>query len=337
MSFAIIRNTKHKLNTLNLAFRHNERRNTNYSNKDIDKSKGKDNFSIKSCPVPYSKRFNQLRNDYHLKGQIKVTSNIACEYIITSDKDFFDEIGLEETKRYFKTAYKFVCSYKNLGEQYILSAKVHMDETTPHMHLVFLPVVHTKDKNGNLIDKLSCSEFWKGKNSYKNLQDTFYTYMTKSGFNLERGKNDENEHIPIKELKVITNHEVQKFEQSSIKNEQEINTNNIKELRTDYRRIIKKFNTLAKQYTKIKVINDTNLSKLEKLEQNYNNLKTEYSKAKNQNNWLKHCLSKTFEYVSLLFDFPIENLKRLVNAYILHSKNVKENKEYERIRTNRYK
>lgn len=237
MSFAIIRNTKHKLNTLNLAFRHNERRNTNYSNKDIDKSKGKENFSLKSCPVPYSKRFNQLRNDYHLKGQIKTTSNIACEYIITSDKDFFDEIGLEETKRYFKTAYKFVCGYKNLGEKYILSAKVHMDESTPHMHLVFLPVVHTKDKNGKLIDKLSCSEFWKGKNSYKNLQDNFYTYMTKSGFNLERGKNNENEHIPIKELKVITNHEVQKFESKSVKTEQEIATNNIEELRTDYRRI----------------------------------------------------------------------------------------------------
>ena len=55
MSFTIIRNIKHKSNTLNLAFRHNERRNTNYSNKDIDKSKGKKNYSIKACNVPYSK------------------------------------------------------------------------------------------------------------------------------------------------------------------------------------------------------------------------------------------------------------------------------------------
>ena len=229
------------MNNLNVIFRHNERKNTNYSNKDINKINSIKNYSIKSCNVPYSKRFNEIKRQYHLKGQIKTTSNIACEYIITSDKDFFDEIGLEETKRYFKTAYKFVCGYKNLGEKYILSAKVHMDESTPHMHLVFLPVVHTKDKNGKLIDKLSCSEFWKGKNSYKNLQDNFYTYMTKSGFNLERGKSNENEHIPIKQLKVITNHEVQKFESKSVKTEQEITTNNIDELRTDYRRIIKKF------------------------------------------------------------------------------------------------
>ena len=328
MSYAIIRNAKYTMNNLNVIFRHNERKNTNYSNKDINKINSIKNYSIKSCNVPYSKRFNEIKRQYHLKGQIKTTSNIACEYIITSDKDFFDEIGLEETKRYFKTAYKFVCGYKNLGEKYILSAKVHMDESTPHMHLVFLPVVHTKDKNGKLIDKLSCSEFWKGKNSYKNLQDNFYTYMTKSGFNLERGKSNENEHIPIKQLKVITNHEVQKFESKSVKTEQEITTNNIDELRTDYRRIIKKFNTLAKQYTKIKVINDSTLEKIENLKQDYTNLKSEYSKVKNNNNWLKHCLNKTFEYVSILFDFPIDRLKKLVNDYI-----IKENKENEKIRT----
>ena len=38
-----------------------------------------------------------------------------------------------------------------------------MDEETPHMHLVFIPVVHTKDKKGNAIDKIACSEFWKAK------------------------------------------------------------------------------------------------------------------------------------------------------------------------------
>ena len=53
-----------------------------------------------------------------------------------------------------------------------------MDEETPHMHLIFLPVVHTQDKKGNDIDKLACSEFWKEKDSYRRLQDAFYQYMT---------------------------------------------------------------------------------------------------------------------------------------------------------------
>ncbi len=98
--------------------------------------------------------------------------------------------------------------YKNLGEQYILSAKVHRDEQTPHMHLIFLPVVHTTDKKGNSIDKLACSEFWKAKDSYRQLQDAFYKYMVENGFDLQRGlpKEETNrQHYSVEEYKKITN------------------------------------------------------------------------------------------------------------------------------------
>ena len=208
MSFAIIRNTKYKRENLKGIYRHNERKNKNYSNDNIDKEKSYLNYSLKSSKYRYDKEFDMMREKYNLKGQIKTVSNIACEYIITSDKQFFEEIGEEETKRYFETAYNFVAEYKNLGEQYIMSAKVHMDEETPHMHLIFLPVVHTQDKKGNDIDKLACSEFWKEKDSYRRLQDAFYQYMTSHNFKLERGVPKEEtgrEHIDIKEYKEITN------------------------------------------------------------------------------------------------------------------------------------
>lgn len=208
MSFAIIRNTKYKRENLKGIYRHNERRNKNYSNDNIYKEKSYLNYSLKSPKYRYDKEFDIMKEKYDLKGQIKTVSNIACEYIITSDKQFFEEIGEEETKRYFETAYQFVTEYKNLGEQYIMSAKVHMDEETPHMHLIFLPVVHTQDKKGNNIDKLACSEFWKEKDSYRRLQDAFYQYMTSHNFKLERGVPKEEtgrEHIDIKEYKEITN------------------------------------------------------------------------------------------------------------------------------------
>ena len=208
MSFAIIRNTKYKRENLKGIYRHNERKNKNYSNDNIDKERSYLNYSIKSPKYRYDKEFDILKEKYNLKGQIKTVSNIACEYIITSDKQFFEEIGEEETKRYFETAYKFVSEYKNLGEQYIMSAKVHMDEETPHMHLIFLPVVHTQDKKGNNIDKIACSEFWKEKDSYRRLQDAFYQYMTSHNFELERGVSKEEtgrEHLDIKEYKEITN------------------------------------------------------------------------------------------------------------------------------------
>ena len=220
MSFAIIRNTKYKRENLKGIYRHNERKNKNYSNNNIDKEKSYLNYSLKSPKYRYDKEFDRLKEKYNLKGQIKTVSNIACEYIITSDKQFFEEIGEEETKRYFETAYNFVTKYKNLGEQYIMSAKVHMDEETPHMHLVFLPVVHTTDRKGNDIDKLACSEFWKEKDSYRQLQNAFHKYMVDHNFQLERGVAVEEtgrKHINLKEYKDITNFEKTKEKLQNIK------------------------------------------------------------------------------------------------------------------------
>ena len=208
MSYAIIRNTKYKRENLKGVFRHNERKNKNYSNDNIDKERSYLNYSIKQPRHSYEKEFDKIREEFNLKGQIKTVSNIACEYVITSNKQFFETIGEEETKRYFETAYQFVTEYKNLGEQYIMSAKVHMDEETPHMHLIFLPVVHTKNKKGDDIDKLACSEFWKAKDSYRQLQDAFYNYMTSHNFELERGVPKEESgrvHIDLSEYKELTN------------------------------------------------------------------------------------------------------------------------------------
>ena len=98
--------------------------------------------------------------------------------IFTSDEAFFNKIGIEETKRYFNESYEFICNYKKLGEKNIISAVVHLDEGTPHMHLVYVPVIHTKDKDGNVIDKICCREFWKSRNSYRNLQNVYYEYVT---------------------------------------------------------------------------------------------------------------------------------------------------------------
>ena len=239
-----------------------------------------------------------------------------CEFIVTSDKEFFNSIGKEETKRYFETAYKFVANYNNLGEAFIVSAKVHNDESTPHMHIVFIPVVHKKDKNGKEIRKIACSEYWKGKDSYRKLQDNFYSYMTKSGFNLKRGNKEENEHIPIAKLKKITNYELQETFEETKHYEQENNTNDIEIMRNDYKRVIKKFNTLAKRYNKIKNIVDETMYKTEQIQLENYNLKQENENLKQENIHLKDYINKTFEYVSILFDFSKDTLKRLVNSFI---------------------
>lgn len=62
---------------------------------------------------------------------IKKVSNVMCEFIITSDKKFFESIGIEETKRYFQTAYNFVANYNNLGKEFIVSARYTLMKVHP--------------------------------------------------------------------------------------------------------------------------------------------------------------------------------------------------------------
>ena len=184
------------------------------------------------------------------------------------------------------------------------------------MHLTFIPVIHQKDnKSGKIVDKISCSEFWKGKNSYKNLQDNFYSYMVRSGFNLERGNSKDNEHIPIEKLKKITNYEVQEMFKDNNTLEQEVVTNDVEVLRENYKRVIKKYNNIAKRYTKVKNIVDETMYKAEELQKENQELKQENIKLEKEVSTLKDFINKTFECIHTLFDFPIDSLKRIVKSF----------------------
>lgn len=316
MSYAIIRNVNYKLKNLAGIYRHNERKNTHYSNGDIDKQKSKQNYSIKAPYSTYEKMFRDLREKQQLKGMIKKVSNVMCEFVITSDKLFFDQIGEKETKRYFQTAYNFVASYNNLGEEFIVSAKVHLDESTPHLHILFVPVVHKKDKAGNQISKVACSEYWKGKDSYRKLQDNFYSYMTKAGFDLERGNKSENEHIPIEKLKQITYYEVQEIFKDTKHFEEEKVTNDIEMIRTDYKRVISKFNKIASRYTRIKNVVEETMEQAEKVQRQNDELLQENENLKRENEGLQNYIDVALKYVSTLFDFSKERLKQLINSFI---------------------
>ena len=97
-----------------------------------------------------------------------------------------------------------------MGERSIISAVVHLDEGVPHMHLMFVPVVHTKDKDENNIDKICSRDFWKGRDSYRKLQDAYFNLVKSKGVDLERGMFVEDTDIKrytVEEYKKITNYE----------------------------------------------------------------------------------------------------------------------------------
>ena len=190
-----------------LVERHNERRNHNYTNKDIDHSRTHENYAIKAPQADsYEKEFYRIKEAYGLKGNLRLTgekqSTILCEFIITSDKEFFERIGAKRTKQFFLDTYRFA-AHKVGGEEFIVSAVVHMDEKTPHMHLTFIPTVKGKDRKGDPCRRINASEFWKGRDSYSRLQDEFYEWVTNCGYDLERGvKGSSADHLSTEEYKL---------------------------------------------------------------------------------------------------------------------------------------
>lgn len=210
MSYAIVRNEKLTRAEINGKGTHNDRKAKNHSNKDIDPTRTHLNYYIKKNEFTYTKEFDKYIKENNIEGHIRSNSIVMCQMIFTSDQGFFDRIGEEETKRYFEECYKFICNYKNLGEKNIIAAVVHLDEGALHLHLMFVPIVHTKDKEGKNIDKICARDFWKGRDSYRKLQDAYFNHVKSKGFDLERGMFIEDtgrKHYTIEEYKKITNYD----------------------------------------------------------------------------------------------------------------------------------
>ena len=117
------------------------------SNDSIDPERTKLNYNL----AP-DKRSQKEILDERL-SQVKVLKrkdvNVMCSWVLTAPKD----LEQSQLKDFFKESYNFMA--KRYGEQNVISAYVHMDETTPHMHFAFVPVVHDKKKD---IDKVSAKE-----------------------------------------------------------------------------------------------------------------------------------------------------------------------------------
>src|SRR5699024_4687085 len=63
---------------------------------------------------------------------------LVNELLVTSDRDFFEQLDPGEQKRFFEESYKLFS--ERYGKQNIAYATVHNDEQTPHMHLGVVPM-----------------------------------------------------------------------------------------------------------------------------------------------------------------------------------------------------
>ena len=155
---------------------HNLRENETYSNKDIDPERTKDNVTLKA-PVDSQYRDTKRIIEQRAVNQVRKNSIWQSEFIISSDKEFFADMPLQEQNRFFEEAYKYLS--KEFGEQNVTCAVVHYDETTPHMHFDFVPMTEE--------NKLSRKEVMTRDRLIK-IQDELPKYLHEKGFEVVRGR-----------------------------------------------------------------------------------------------------------------------------------------------------
>ena len=224
---------------------------------------------------------------------------------------------------------------------------------TPHMHLLFIPVIHTTDKQGNKIDKVCCRDFWKGKNSYRDLQNAYFKHISAKGFKLERGELVEvtnREHYSVQEYKRITNFENTKELLNSIKLElpetpdikdfQKIMLNRDEKIKNKiikpkdelikklYNENISLYKELSKQTTII--------DKSEKFEKEKFKLETENRNLRFNLNMFQQEVEKTAKAIDVEYENKIKDLETKYKSKIdnLEYENSKLNKIIDKFKTN---
>lgn len=157
--------------------RENER-DENYKstrNPQIDKSKTRLNYHT----VPYEKKYlsfiDERIKQLSPKRKIKDDAVLITSFILGSDKEFFDRITAEQQKQFFADCTDFFS--ERYGKENVVSAVVHLDESTPHLHFNLMPVADGRLCAKELFDRAALRE----------LQTNFYEVVGKK-YGLKRGK-----------------------------------------------------------------------------------------------------------------------------------------------------
>lgn len=138
------------------------------SNVDIDPNRTHLNYNLLKEPVS-ARDFGKYLCDFTSQNEIYLLNrkdvNVLTSWIVTLPT----EVKQEEQERFFYEAYRFLCERYGFKEtsKNIISAAVHMDETTPHLHFKFIPVAYDSKKQRftvsakNVVDRKDLQTFHK--------------------------------------------------------------------------------------------------------------------------------------------------------------------------------
>ena len=194
---AILRFEKHKGNPARPLEAHHERQKEQYaSNPDIDASRSKYNFHIVKRSGRY---YHFIQNRIEQAGcRTRKDSTRFVDTLIAASPEFFKKKPPKEIQEFFQRAADFLIG--RVGRENIVSAVVHMDEKTPHLHLTFVPL--TED------NRLCAKEIIGNRAKLTKWQDDFHAYMVEKYPDLERGESASKtgrKHIPTRLFKQAVN------------------------------------------------------------------------------------------------------------------------------------
>ena len=194
--YAIMRFAKYKGPEIGNIEAHNERTKEKYaSNPDVDTSRSKYNFHLVKPPGKY--RTESERQISAAGCRTRKDSIRMIETLFTASPEFFKGKKRAEIRVFFEEALHFLEQHQS--KKTIISAVVHMDEKTPHMHLSFVPL--TAD------GRLSAKEIVGNKKKLTQWQDKFWKHMVRKYPDLERGESASQtgrDHIPPRVFKEMT-------------------------------------------------------------------------------------------------------------------------------------
>ena len=110
-----------------------------HTNSNIDWSRSKLNYDLHSAQNRnFTKAVNERISALALKRAVRKDAVVMAQVLVTSDHDFFQKLSPEKQRKFFQDSYDFLV--KRYGAENVISATVHLDEATPHMHFNFVPV-----------------------------------------------------------------------------------------------------------------------------------------------------------------------------------------------------
>ena len=177
MSYLVLHMDKFKKEAVRGIQSHNRRERESHSNPDIDYQRSCNNYELHDrAATNYAQAIQRRIDDLQLSKAVRKDAVHMCGLIVTSDSDFFKSLSPEETRRFFEESKAFLTDF--VGAENVISAMVHMDEKTPHMHFLHVPVTREGRLNANKIYT---------RQSLKKLQSDLPLYLQRCGFTIQRG------------------------------------------------------------------------------------------------------------------------------------------------------